>query len=206
MIHVHNVIKMKFVKEGYLPNWPYHLIADDEMCDAFLTYPWYDYRTVDEKKSGITLNESDIWKRFIKGTEPCYFRDNYPLYPEKHCGVGEQLVDEKYYRDLVEGIVYHINLLKHSKYDEYKLPDWIYSYMLGSTLGPKSSQLDLHSMFVMLETDNDFDEYLPDCAKKCLEVSTKWLKKNPELDNRPPTMFGEPHVLKSLRLDQLELL
>ena len=35
---VHDLIKMKYVNEGYLPNWPYHLISDDEMCDAFMRF------------------------------------------------------------------------------------------------------------------------------------------------------------------------
>lgn len=33
---VHDLIKIKYVREGYLPNYPYHLISDSEMCDAFI--------------------------------------------------------------------------------------------------------------------------------------------------------------------------
>ena len=33
---IHDTIKIKFIKAGYLPNYPYHMISDSEMCDAFL--------------------------------------------------------------------------------------------------------------------------------------------------------------------------
>ena len=36
MSYIHDIIKIKYVREGWLPNWPYHLISDQEMCDAFL--------------------------------------------------------------------------------------------------------------------------------------------------------------------------
>ena len=42
-------IKIKYSEEGYLPNFPPHLISDEEMCQAFLT------------------------------NEFSYFYDNYPL-------------------------------------------------------------------------------------------------------------------------------
>ncbi len=202
---IHDIIKMKFVREGYLMNWPYHLLSDEEMCDAFLTYPWYDYRTDDEKLADVTLDADEVWSRFLKGTELCYFRDMYPLHVENHCGTGPEIIEESKYRELVEAIAYHINVLKTSHNDIRLLPDWIYSYMLGSTLGPYSSQLDLHSMFVMMDTDNDFDECLPECTEACYNISKEWLKKIPDLDHRPPTMFGEPHVIKYLRLEEADL-
>ena len=29
-------IKIKYTREGYLPNYPYHMISDEEMFKAFL--------------------------------------------------------------------------------------------------------------------------------------------------------------------------
>ena len=46
---IHDVIKMNYIRMGYLPDYPYHLISDKEMCDAF-------------------LNDGDF----------SYFADNYP--------------------------------------------------------------------------------------------------------------------------------
>jgi len=202
---INDIVKIKFVNEGYLPNWPYHLISDEEMMDAFLTYPWYDYRTEDEIKNGVELTDDDKWSRFLRGSEVCYFRDNYPLYPEKLCGTGEGLVDESLYRELVEAIAYHISVAKDTYEDDAVLPDWIYSYMIGSTVGPNTPQLDMHYTLVLLDADNDFDEYTPEAASKCYKVSKRWLSKYANLDHRPPTMFGEPHVIKSLRLQEYEL-
>ena len=177
---IHDIVKINMIREGYLPNYPYHLISDEEMCDAFLPY-LYDE---DDPLSGYET---------FKSAEFNYFRDYYPL-------VHPQLEDE--YKTLVSEIGWHLNQLKLSDRDSYVLPNWIYSYMLGSTLGPKSDVMDLHDMFVLLDTDNLFDEFTFDCARACYDVSVNWLKKLPASQkiHRPPTIFGEPHVLKSLRL------
>lgn len=201
----HDIIKLKYSQEGYLPNWPYHLISDEEMCEAFLTYPWYDYRTDEEKRLGTVLTDDESWNRFINGTELCYFRDNYPLYRTTSCEIPEKLIDEAKYKKLVEALAYHIEEFKTSNYDNTVLPDWVYSYMLGSTCGVHTNQLDMHYLLVMLDTDNTFDEFTPEAAEACYRVSEDWLKRSSELEHRPPTMFGEPHVIKSLRLQQVSL-
>ena len=36
MILVHDYIKIKYTREGYLPDYPYHMISDDEMIEAFM--------------------------------------------------------------------------------------------------------------------------------------------------------------------------
>ena len=33
---VHDYIKIKYTREGYLPDYPYHMISDDEMIEAFM--------------------------------------------------------------------------------------------------------------------------------------------------------------------------
>lgn len=33
---VHDIVKIKYSDEGYLPYYPYHLISDEEMIDAFI--------------------------------------------------------------------------------------------------------------------------------------------------------------------------
>ena len=195
---------MKFVLEGYLPNYPYHLISDEEMCDAFLTYPDYDFRTPDEVLADVTLSDDEIWDRFLNGDEPCYFKDNYPYisYEDIPDVEGSSL---DHYRALVTAIADNLKMLKESLDDSYVLPDWIYSYMLGSVISVNSSQLDKHGMFVMMGVDNDFDEYRYDSARACYCVSKQWLERTDRITKRPPTMFGEPHVIKSLRLQELEV-
>lgn len=176
----HDVIKIKLSREGYLPNYPPHLISDEEMCDAFLPYN-YD---PEDPTSGY---EDSMNAEFN------YFRDMYPL-------VHPDLLEE--HRTLTSEIAYHLNQLKKSTDDIYILPDWVYSYMLGTTLTVSSDQRDLHDLFVMLGTDNLFDEFDFDCCRACYAESQYWIKKLPTVDqiHRPPTIFGEPHVIKSLRL------
>ncbi len=161
---IHDIIKIKYSREGYLPNWPYHLISDSEMCDAFLNDDSYSY-----------------------------FYDHYP-------NVSSQL--QPVYDSLVDGIKYHIQCLKSSLDDAYTLPDWVYAYMLGNVIGPSSTQQDIHDLLVMLGTDNIDDIFTPISASACYDVSRMWINKLPDniKRNRPPTCFGEPHVIKSLRL------
>ena len=180
---VHDIIKIRLSREGYLPDYPPHLISDEEMCDAFLPYV-YDK---DDPESGFdacmnaTLN---------------YFRDNYPL-------VADNLSQE--YVTLVSEIAYHLNMLKTSTEVDFALPDWVYSYMLGTTLSVNSDIKDLHDLFVLLHTDNLYDEFTAQCSNACYKESVYWLGKlsATQKEHRPPTMFGEPHVIKSLRLKEL---
>ena len=48
MNSLHDTIKIDLIRQGYLPNYPYHMISDIEMCKAFLdvdnhTGAFYDY-------------------------------------------------------------------------------------------------------------------------------------------------------------------
>ena len=33
---IHDLIKIKYIREGYLPNYPYHMISDEEVFNAFI--------------------------------------------------------------------------------------------------------------------------------------------------------------------------
>lgn len=158
---VNESIKIKYVEEGYLPNYPYYLISDKEMIKAF-------------------LREDDG-----------YFAMNYP------CD-DENLIDA--YQLLLTEITYHLN--QYLADNKYNIPSWVYSYMIGDAVCDNSSQLDKHSLFTMLNLDNINDEFTPQIYESVYEVSQNWLRKLPadKLEHRPPTMFGEPHVIKSLKL------
>ena len=225
---IHDIIKIEYVRQGYLPNYPYHLISDEEMCNAFLRHqlivsqsdanrviqnknsladnPHYfqvayklcscqkdEYGNVmitgnlnqieDFKSDTGLLNKSSLYPE-------CFFAYTYPL-------VNDKLLDE--YNILITSISTHLmNLLS----EETELPDWIYSYMLGKVISSSSSDLDRHDLLVSLDLDNNDDEFTADACSACYEVSRRWIQKLPpsKRENRPPTMFGEPHVLKSLRI------
>lgn len=177
-----DIVKIKLSQEGYLPNYPYHLISNEEMCEAFLPYK-YDK---DDPYAGYDD---------CMNAELNYFRDNYPL-------IDESLLDQ--YKELVSAIAWHINQFVSNG---TILPDWVYSYMLGSTISVNSSQLDRHDLFVLLGTDNLDDEFDAKCASACYNESTYWISKLPTSMkvHRPPTIFGEPHVIKSLRVKDANL-
>lgn len=167
---IHDVIKINLTREGYLPNYPYHLISDSEMCDAFM-------------KDG-------------QG----YFYNEYPL-------LDESL--KSYYDDIVTAIQYHIDQCKKTEVDEYTFPDWIYSYMLGSVISVNSDPYEIQYLADMLNLEVEYGEFSSLLSSNCLKCSQDWIRKLPkqivkvdgkDINLRPPTIFGEPHVIKYLRL------
>ena len=165
-----DIIKRNYVYEGYLPNYPYYLISDKEMCDAFIR-------------------------------EGGYFDTNYP---RDIVSSDSELSDA--YDTLKESISNHIeNFLDLS--NPIPLPIWVYSYMIGSVISVNSDQKDIHDLLVLLGKDNPEDEFTVQAARQCYEISKAWISKYPTPDDetpRPPTIFGEPIVIKSLRLNSVK--
>lgn len=166
---IHDVIKIKYSREGFLPEYPYHLISDEEMIEAF-------------------LNED----------KECFFYDRYPC-------IEETL--HQYYDPLVEQIKYHLDQYLSSFEKGKRLPNWVYSYMIGSTIGPQSHPYDIHDLLVLMNLDNLEDELRVPAYIEMYKVSQKYTQKLTDTEklHRPPTIFGEPHVLKILRLEQTEI-
>lgn len=161
-----NICKIKYSEEGYLPYYPYHMISDSEMVDAFI------------------FNKSN------------FFSDNYPM----PC---ESLRED--YESLKSFIQRECEKLALGASET--LPNWIWTYMLGYVVGPESPQKDVHDLLVGLNLDNLYDEFNESVYKSILEVSKSALgalsaKPNGKDLERPCAMFGEPHVIKYLRLEQ----
>lgn len=164
----HTIIKMHYIRYGYLPNYPYHLISDKEMFDAFIN------------------------------AEINYFDENYPC---KFASLRD------IHTELKDAIKYHIDKHLSDPYESYVIPDWVYSYMLGVPVTFDSDDLDKHDLLVLLDMDNLYDEITEPVMKSIYNISERWISKlaPSKRDNRPPTIFGEPHVLKSLRLDSADI-
>lgn len=193
---VQDLVKINLVKEGYLPNYPYHLLSTEEMCLGFYTY----------------------------------FNDTYPE-PASDTLKG-------YWTTLYSSIIYHAQKMVYD--GSYTLPDWVYSYMLGAVIGPKSDALDIHDLIAPLYADNLDDIFGEAQEMACYTISRQWTERTKlqevrtlsddeiaayhlsdpsifgaggkmvfssqtEIPMRPPTIFGEPHVVKSLRLGELSL-
>lgn len=175
MSFVHDLIKIKLSESGFLPNYPPHLISDDEMCDAFLS-PEYSHTSTDAVD---------------------YFHLQYPCF-------SKDLSIVKVYTSLVKDIRKELNAFKADLSESRVLPDWVYSYMLGQVVGPNSDTIDIHDLLELLGVDNIDDRFTLAAAKRCYSASVRWLRRYGNQVTRTPTIFGEPHVIKCLRLLQVE--
>lgn len=157
---IHNLIKMKLIDEGYLPNYPYHLISDKEMCDAFI---------------GRELSNDGIATYRLNG----YFIDNYPIYHTEI--ISDNLT--KSYENLVLSIYCHLQLYLLYKADNkvYEIPDWVYSYMLGAVISINSDKKDIHDLIYPLGVDNIDDDFNQESMVACNMVSMNWLRKANQL-------------------------
>ena len=213
---IHDVIKIRLTNDGYLANYPYHMMSDREMFAAFM--------------GNGTVN---------------YFTDNYP------CLDRTNDVLKTLRNQLALSVLYYTAMYQVA---EQAIPDWVYSYMLGSTLSVYSDKLDIHDLNAQLHTENDSDEFTLASSVACMQESAKNLGyfvinqttpiplegekkqavedifRNTVIDTeqvegtvteitaydlyhnsgdtvhtRPVSIFGEPHVLKSLRLRQISL-
>ena len=206
-------IKIKYSQEGYLQNYPPHLISDEEMCNAFLTNPI------------------------------SYFTNIYPFLGEKYESDGETYTDfYKAYLKLINAFKYHICRFL-SSVDSFKvdLPNWVYSYMLGSVVNSTSPQEDRHYILVGLNCDNIDDILTVEYQLACYKLSQRWVNKldkslkvanldtllkdytdnekdiimsefnqwdvsfddNNDILFRPPSMYGEQNIIKLIRLGQV---
>lgn len=180
---IHDSIKRLYSNMGYLPGYPYYMISDDEMFDAFL------------REDG-----------FFNDNYPCPYAEPYPNTPfPPEEGPVPTMYDE--YIKLRDYIATTIGQYQSGELET--IPDWIYSYMLGNCIGIRSDIADLYYLNDLFRKDTtkgvpEFDETT---ATECFKVSYAWLKKQPtQTSQRPPSMFGELHVVKSLRLDQANIL
>lgn len=186
---IHDSIKMLYIDMGYLPGYPYYMISDEEMFDAFL------------KEGG-----------FFDDFYPCPYSEPFPCTPYPPLDENDQPIEpiptmfdeynklRKYISDTI--FDYQSGTIE-------TIPDWIYSYMLGNCIGIQSDVLDLYYLNDLLseDTTKGYPEFNEKTATECFKISYAWLKKQPtHVSQRPPSMFGEMHVVKSLRLDQANIL
>ena len=179
---LHDTIKIKLSESGYLPNYPYHLISDSEMCDAFIDTSWCELQ--EDSDGNYVLNPIGD-----RQTDNKLFDDYYGFSSD-----DSELNDA--YQNLINSICYYILLLKIQNIQQ--LPDWIYSYMLRMTISNESESIDIEDLcrIAKLPVQDAFSNRL---YHICLANSINQLQRSDRLSLRAPTIFGEPHVIKELR-------
>ena len=163
---LHDIIKIKYSREGYLPNYPYHLTSDREMIEAFT------------KENG-------------------YFDVNYPC-------ITEELREQ--YDTLKAFIFDHLN--KYLSGEVIEILPWVYGYMMGEVISINSKSEDITMLYnyfnMSIEANMDL-AFNEEVATNCYSISDTYIKKLTGKNIRPACMFGEPHVIKSLRLNQVTI-
>lgn len=170
-----DTIKIKYVELGYLPNWPYHMISDEEVLKAFIMNDVNFY-------TDNYCSSPDLWDIHINSIDLL----------QELITVMKRAVSD---------------VLKH----KIELPNWIYPYMLGEVVGPKSSTKDIDDLIELCNLKGivPSGEMTPTLCTTLFKISYAWLMKIPQQQlideyHTVPSIFGEPHVIKSLRLAKLD--
>ena len=186
---IHDIIKMKYVNLGYIKkNYPYHLISDEEMFNAFIDLGDEDFN------ANTTMIDPNV--RFFDDYYPNPFAEDDYIYERKNSNgeVIERISLSETYSTLKEYILACIKDYLDSK---ASLPNWVYTYMLGEVIYQQSDYLDIQDLLVMLDCFNIDNEYTREACIKSFIVSLRYVAT--DTDDRPPTIFGEPHIIKMLR-------
>lgn len=186
---VNDTVKIRLVRQGYLPNYPPHLLSDEEMIEGF--YKYFEnvyYKPM--KKEFENPSKVDPYPFTLRGDEEdemITHLDDLYTYIKTSCDSAIKIAQ-------VDG-------------EDVVVDDWIYSFMLGSVVGPKSDIRDIHDVLVLMNADNIDDIFTRLASETCYKISKKWIAKTylgTEI-KRPPSVFGELHVIKSLRLSQASI-
>lgn len=191
----HDIIKIKYSRLGYLPNFPYHLISDEEMFNAFI-----DLSYTDDSSSSGEQGDSSV-ERFFEDTYPNPFLNEDVVIENsigEHISLNSEYCKLKYY--IVNAINSYLLHKDNADANAYTIPDWIYTYMLGEVIYNNSDYLDIHDLLVALDMDNIDNVMTPNVCATCYTISTQYIS-TLSINVRPPTVFGEPHVIKQLRLE-----
>ena len=192
---VHDIIKIKYVNLGYIKkNYPYHLISDEEMFNAFV-----------DLGTGFVSSLIDPDARFFDSYYPNPFTADDYYYKTNSAGeVIEEIPLSGEYDKLKAYIISSINdYLKYvgtSEEADHKVPNWVYTYMLGEVIYQQSEYLDIQDLLALLGCTNTENEFTKDACIRCYSTSLNYIS-TLTIGIRPPTVFGEPHVIKNLRLE-----
>lgn len=196
---IHDLAKIKYVNLGYIKkNYPYHLISDEEMFNAFIDLGNEDFN------KRTTLIDPEV--RFFDMYYPNPFTEEDVIYKKRNAKgeVIEEISLSGEYSRLKSYIVASINdYLKYygtSEESDHIVPDWVYTYMLGEVVYQQSDYRDVEDTLTLLHCSNLDNEFTQDACVACYSTSLNYIS-TLTTGIRPPTVFGEPHVIKNLRME-----
>lgn len=203
--------KIRLSNSGYLPDYPYHLISDKELYDAFMDCT----------------------------TETGYFFDAYPNIGGQFPVVYKQLaLTIQYYlllswisteaADIIPDWVYSyiLGFVISVQSDKKDIHDLIYplgvdnidddfdSKAAAACYGQSVSWIKRKNLSKMIAIPAEYKEKMEELMSErtILDESLYDIYMRNEvngtpgaIDIRPATIFGEPHVVKAIRLEQLAL-
>ena len=197
MTLVHDIIKIKYSNLGYLPGYPYHMISDREMFDAFIDLSVDEYGDEDKIPSGVYFFEDNYPNPFIENNLTYKQLDKEGEVTTEADLSLEYKKLRKYIVKVINAyLTYHNTELAAS----YTIPNWVYTYMLGEVVYNNSEYQDIYDTLALLGDNNIDNKFTSKSCALCYATSYKYISKK-TVGNRPLSVFGEPHVIKQLRLE-----
>lgn len=192
---VHDILKIKYVNLGYLTkNYPYHLISDEEMFNAFI-----------DLGTGFDGSLVDPNVRFFDTVYPNPFAEQDFIYKKTNSSgevIAEISLSEEYEKlksYIISCINEYLSSIGTTEESEHKVPDWVYTYMLGEVIYQESDYQDIYDLLNLLGCSNLDNEFTQTACVACYKTSLNYIS-TLTTGIRPPTIFGEPHVIKNLRM------
>lgn len=191
---IHDILKIKYVKMGFIQkNYPYHLISDEEMFNAFI-----------DLGTGFTSSLIDPNIHFFDIYYPNPFADKDAagriIPPKDQSLMPYYLAYGKLVTDIKERINAYLAHYGEADTADYEVPDWVYTYMLGEVVYQQSEYLDIQDTLDLLGCSNLDNIFTREACIKCYTISSNYVSTLTS-GVRRPTVFGEPHVIKRLRME-----
>ena len=198
---VHDILKIKYVQLGYIKkNYPYHLISDEEMFNAFINLGNENFNNKTTIIDPTVRFFDDYYPNpFVEGDYYIKIKTNPDgTQTEIRISLPEEYNNLKSY--IISKINDYLTYYGTAEESEHQVPDWVYTYMLGEVVYKNSEYLDIQDTLALLDCSNIDNEFTKEACVACYATSVNYVA-SLATGIRPPTVFGEPHVIKKLRMD-----
>ena len=213
-----DVVKIKYVTDGYLPNYPPHLISDEEMCEAFLTgtyrYFYDNYKIIgdnDELLSGYQALINAFRYHIARFLAPYKgWKSDLPDWSYSYM-LGEVVTQKSIQQDKHEMLV-GINLdnLDDEITEDIQIRCFEISKTWVKSIPKEEKLIKLESAILQYQKSLESKQYKTDeeiagIIKDIRKSLKRWKVEVDSfgyVDFRPPSMFGEPYLMKLIRTNR----